>query len=94
MKFEFVIPKICEKTGITQNETFIVIEKIIESMKNTILQYEKLEIRRFGTFIIKKRKQRYSYNFKTGEKVFVPAHKSIAFIAGTILKKRLKEKFF
>ncbi len=63
----------------------IMTETIVKALQNG----EKVEIRGFGSFIIKSREAREGRNPKSGEKISIAAKKTPAFKPGKELKERL-----
>ena len=53
----------------------IVVEALFDSVVKALKNSDKLEVRGFGSFRIRKRKARQGRNPKTGEKVDVPEKK-------------------
>ena len=85
-----LIEKVTEKVeGLTKNQTEIVVETVFESIKNALMQGEKIEIRGFGNFRLKTRNPRKARNPKTGETVEVPGKKVLYFKVGKALKESL-----
>lgn len=69
-----IIDIITEGTGLTKLETEAVIEGFFNSVIEALRNGEGIEIRGFGTYKVKHKKERDARNPKTGEKVHVPAH--------------------
>lgn len=85
-----LIEKVAEKVeGLTRNQTEIVVDTVFESIKNAIMNGEKIEIRGFGNFRLKTRNPRKARNPKTGDTVEVPQKKVLYFKAGKALKESL-----
>jgi nucleoid DNA-binding protein len=75
--------------GMSRKEVAAVIVKFVEKLKESIEnldENERIELRGFGTFGIKKRKARIARNPKTGQEVKVPSRKSPFFKAGREMK--------
>ena len=88
-----LIEKVAERVeGLTWNQTEIVVETIFESMKEALARGEKIEIRGFGNFRLKKRMPRKARNPKTGESVDVPSKMVLHFKVGKALKEALNAK--
>jgi integration host factor subunit beta len=88
-----LIEKVAEKVeGLTRNQTEIVVETVFESIKNALMNGDKIEIRGFGNFRLKTRKPRKARNPKTGESVEVPGKKVLYFKVGKALKEALNSK--
>ncbi len=71
--------------GLSRKEVAIVISNFIEKLREAIenlKEDDRIELRGFGTFGIKKRKARVARNPKTGEEVRVPDRKTPFFKPG------------
>ncbi len=71
--------------GLSRKEVAIVISNFIEKLREAIenlKEDDRIELRGFGTFGIKKRKARIARNPKTGEEVRVPDRKTPFFKPG------------
>ena len=64
-------------------------EKIISSFSDSLANGERIEIRNFGSFSIKKREKREARNPKSGEKIFVDSKKSSLRRCPTSVKKSI-----
>lgn len=88
-KSEFII-KLSEKNKIlTENETEIGVNLLLQTIMKTLAGNDRVEIRGFGSFGTLKRNSRNGRNPKSGEPVFVPSKKVPYFRAGKELKKRV-----
>ena len=75
-----IVNEVSMATGLTKVETEIVIEGIIQSISNAMKRSERVAIRGFGSFKVKKRKARQARNPATQEIVvlkerYVPVFK-------------------
>jgi integration host factor subunit beta len=70
----------------------IAVNIIFESMKEALINGNKVEIRGFGSFRIRKRRARIAKNPRNGSEINLPAKKYILFRAGKDLKKIINEK--
>ena len=83
-----LIQKISGKVSfLNKKQTDRVVNCIFENIKQALEKADKVEIRGFGSFTIRKRDPREGRNPLTGEKVNVPAKKVPFFRAGKELKK-------
>ncbi len=64
---------ISENTGIIRKDVGVVVDSLLQSIKDSLVKGNHIEIRGFGTFKLKTRKPRVGRNPKTDEKVPVPA---------------------
>ncbi|RME62488.1 MAG: integration host factor subunit beta, partial [Nitrospirae bacterium] len=65
--------------GYTLKQTQIIVESFFEAIAEALKRGEKIEIRGFGSFRVKKRRPRQGRNPKTGEKVDVPEKRVVHF---------------
>ena len=75
-----IIDEVATATGLTKVETEAVFEGVIQSVINSLSHGERVDIRGFGSFIVKKRSARDAHNPATREVVklkerFVPSFK-------------------
>lgn len=59
--------------GITKKDCALVVDGLLNAIKNALAEQQNIEIRGFGTFKVRKRKARMARNPRTGESVEVPA---------------------
>ena len=62
-----IVNEVSKKTGLTKVETELVLEAVINSIKKSLSRGEKVDIRGFGTFLIKIRESRIARNPATNE---------------------------
>ncbi len=67
-----IVEQIAAKTGLTKTDTGLVVEGVLEALKDALITGETVEIRGFGTFKIKQRAARRARNPRTGEPVDIP----------------------
>ncbi len=78
--------------GISRKEVSLVVSTFVEKLREEIEKLDdddRIELRGFGTFGIKKRKPRVARNPKTGEPVKVPERKSPYFKAGREMRQAI-----
>ena len=66
-----------------------VIQAFLDEIVNELAKGNRLEFRDFGVFEIKRRAAKVGHNFKTLEKVHVPAKRSVKFKMGSLMKQKL-----
>ena len=72
--------------GFTKRQTEIIINGILDGIKETLARGDKIEIRGFGSFRLRNRRTREGRNPKTGATVQVPAKRVPFLKAGKELK--------
>ncbi len=63
---------ISENTGIIRKDVAVVVDSLLQSIKDSLATGNHIEIRGFGTFKLKTRKARTGRNPKTDQQVPVP----------------------
>ena len=84
-KRELVID-VAERLGYTQNEVSAVVQATLETIVTTLAQGNRLEVRNFGVFEIKKRDARIGRNPRTGASVPISEKRVPVFKPGKALK--------
>ena len=88
-----LIKKLKEKhPKLNISELKLIIDTFCKSTENTLVRGATIELRGFGTFFIKKIKEKYSArNPKTGELIYVPEKNKVRFRPSKKLKKLINE---
>ena len=77
---------------LNQSEIESVIDIFCDSIEKALKNKKKIEFRGFGTFFVKKIKEKYSArNPKTGELIYVPEKNKVRFRPSKKLKKLINE---
>jgi DNA-binding protein HU-beta/integration host factor subunit beta len=67
-----IVEEISRRTGMTQAETKMVFESLLEAIAQSLRAGRNIELRGFGRFKVRSRKARTARNPRTGEVVEVP----------------------
>jgi nucleoid DNA-binding protein len=89
-----LVEKISDRTGLTQVDTKIVVESLLESISKALQQGRNIEIRGFGRFKIKERRARSARNPRTNEHIQVLAGFKPVFEASKELRKRVNDSYW
>ena len=81
-----LVSVVAEKTGLTKKDTEKAINALFDTVSDTLVQGEKVQLVGFGSFEVKPRAARIGRNPKTKESIQIPASKSPIFKAGKALK--------
>lgn len=73
----------------TKKQVEFIINNVFDAMKEALINGEKVEIRRFGSFTVRGKKARLARNPRTGKKVNVPPKKSPYFRPGREIREGL-----
>jgi len=85
-----IVLKISDETNIKQIDVKKVVQKTFDSIIDSLVRGEKVELRNFGVFKIKERRSRTGRNPRTGQVVPVPSRKVAVFKPGLEMKQRIK----
>lgn len=86
-----IVEEIAARTGLTQVDTKTIVECFLDSIIKAMTQGNNIEIRGFGRFKIKERRERVARNPRTGESVRVDAGIKPIFEASRELTKLLND---
>lgn len=81
-----IVKQAAEKLNMRDKEALIVIDAIIDSIKKIVAEQGRLEIRDFGVFQTKTRKERIGRNPKDKKEYPIPARRVVTFKMGRELK--------
>lgn len=84
-----LMEKLAEKSGINIMQAEDVVNLVYRKMKDTLVGGGRIEIRGFGSFVVKEYNSYQGRNPKTGEKIPVPIKKLPFFKVGKELKERI-----
>jgi DNA-binding protein HU-beta len=81
-----LVASVAEKTGCLKKDAEKTVEAVFDSIKEALVNGEKVQYVGFGTFEVKNREQRIGRNPQTKEPIDIPACKVPGFKAGKALK--------
>ena len=82
-----LIAKIAEKSGLTKVDSTKALDAFLETVEETLVSGDKVQLVGFGTFEVRDRKAREGRNPRNPEeKIHIPASKAPVFKAGKTLK--------
>jgi DNA-binding protein HU-beta len=76
-----------EKLGLTGVESLRVTEEVFSAIVSVLKEQGRLELRGFGTFLVRKRKARIGRIISKNEVIKVPGYKTAVFVPGKDLKR-------
>jgi integration host factor subunit beta len=85
-----IVKQISEELGLTQLKTKEIVQKTFDAIIDTLLTEERIELRNFGVFEVKRRKARKARNPRTGEKVDVEPKNVVTFKPGKEMEERVR----
>ena len=84
-----LIDAMSEELNLPLREASSIMNTIMDTMTNALASGDSIEIRGFGSFVIKEYEAYYGRNPKTGDKIKVPPKKLPFFKVGKELKERV-----
>jgi nucleoid DNA-binding protein len=85
-----IVKTISEEIGLTQLKTKEIVQKTFNAIVEALLEEERIELRNFGVFEVKKRAARRARNPRTGEKVDVAAKYVVTFKPGKEMEEKVR----
>jgi integration host factor subunit beta len=82
-----LITKVSEKANLTQKVAKVIVDTLFDGMKESLEKGERIEVRGFGSFVVRNYGGYEGRNPKTGEIVHVPPKKLPYFKVGREMKK-------
>jgi integration host factor subunit beta len=91
-KRELIDEIVAKRDTLSRRESEVLVNAVFDSLTEALARGERIEIRGFGSFIVKRRNEREGRNPKTGDVVKVHAKRVPFFKAGKELKQRVDSK--
>jgi len=86
-----IVRTISEEIGLTQLKTKEIVQKTFDAIVRTLVEDNRIELRNFGVFEVKRRAPRKARNPRTGDKVYVPEKFVVTFKPGKEMEERVRE---
>jgi integration host factor subunit beta len=86
-----LIEALALETNMPLRDASLITNTILEAMTDALAAGDSIEIRGFGSFVVKEYGTYYGRNPKTGEKIRVPPKKLPFFKVGKELKERVNQ---
>lgn len=86
-----IVKTISDEIGLTQLKTKEIVQKTFDAIIDALVEEERIELRNFGVFEVKRRAARKARNPRTGAKVFVPEKYVVTFKPGKEMEERVRE---
>ena len=74
-----IVKEISSKTGIEKNIVLATVESFMETVKESLATEENVDLRGFGSFILKKRATKTARNISKNTTIIIPEHNIPAF---------------
>ena len=83
---------VCREVGLSRSESLAMVGLVLKEITDTLEKGETVKLSSFGSFIVRKKKQRTGRNPKTGTEVQILPRRVVAFKPSAILKQRINGK--
>lgn len=74
-----IVSEIAAKTGLEKQVVLTVVEGMMDTIKNSMINGNEVFLRGFGSFIIKHRAEKTARNISKNTTIIIPAHNIPAF---------------
>lgn len=74
-----MVREIADKTGVEKQVVMQIVDGVMESIRNSMINGEEVFLRGFGSFIIKRRAPKMARNISKNTTITIPAHNIPAF---------------
>ena len=81
-----LVASVAEKAGLTKKDAEKAANAFVETVQQSLVEGNKIQMIGFGTFEVKERAARTGRNPRTNEEIQIPASKNPVFKAGKALK--------
>ncbi|MGB0749291.1 MAG: integration host factor subunit alpha [Magnetospiraceae bacterium] len=82
---------IYQEVGLSRNESADLLEAVLGSMTDALVEGESVKISTFGSFSVRQKGERIGRNPKTGEEVPILPRRVLVFRPSQILKERINK---
>jgi nucleoid DNA-binding protein len=86
-----LIEAVAAKTGREKPEVEAVLESVLGTIAEALQANQRVDLRGFGSFVVKQKKERQGRNPRTGETITIAAKRDAGFKAGKELSQTLIE---
>lgn len=84
-----LIEKVAAKTELSKAHVEVALESLLEFITEALGSNERVDLRGFGSFVVKEKKERQGRNPRTGEAITIPAKRDASFRPSKELTEKL-----
>ena len=84
-----LIEKVAAKTELGKNQAELALNAVLELIGETLQSQDRVDLRGFGSFVLKERKERQGRNPRTGETITIAAKRDASFRPAKELTEKL-----
>jgi nucleoid DNA-binding protein len=86
-----LIEKVAAKTELGKAEVTAAVDSVLDLIAEALRVNERVDLRGFGSFVVKERKERQGRNPRTGETITIAAKRDASFKPGKELTEKLAQ---
>ena len=86
-----LIEQVAAKTDLKKSEAEVAVDSVLALITQALRANERVDLRGFGSFVVKDRKERQGRNPRTGETITIAAKRDASFKPGKELTDRLAQ---
>jgi nucleoid DNA-binding protein len=86
-----LIEKVAAKTELKKSEVEVAVDSVLAMIAEALQANERVDLRGFGSFVVKDRKERQGRNPRTGETITIAAKRGASFKPGKELTQKLAQ---
>ena len=86
-----LIEQVAAKTELKKSEVEVAVDSVLELIAEALRSNERVDLRGFGSFVVKERKERQGRNPRTGETITIAAKRDASFKPGKELTEKLAQ---
>lgn len=86
-----MIEKVAAKAELGKAEVAIAVDSVLDMIAEALRANERVDLRGFGSFVVKERKERQGRNPRTGEAITIAAKRDASFKPGKELTEKLAQ---
>lgn len=84
-----LVQRLAERLEISQKEAKVIVDTVFEELEEALARGERIEVRGFGSFVVRTQQGHRSRNPRTGEPIDVPPKRFPRFKTGKEMKERI-----
>ena len=86
-----MIEKVAARTELGKAEAAVAVDSVLDLIAEALRSNDRVDLRGFGSFVVKERKQRQGRNPRTGESITIAAKRDASFRPGKELTEKLAQ---
>jgi len=87
-----LIDKVAAKTELGKAEATVAVDSVLDYIADSLRSNARVDLRGFGSFVVKERKERQGRNPRTGETITIAAKRDASFKPGKELTEKLAQE--